>query len=362
MLLLHNNSVLEGAVVRTESSFAVRDDRGNVRYVSPSQVAHRCDTISQAYRWKRRRIDRDDVRGHVRLAQWCLKNDLGHEATNELLHVSSIAPAHSSIRALERQLKNYYNAKSHADPPPKASGAPSVANVSYQKPLTPAAPRARERVQPPEDLRPLVVAEFKRSVQPILINRCGQIACHGAATKSDFRLNLHRNRAVDRRMTIQNLEVVMSHLDRAQLERSKLLTKSRIPHATMRRPAIGTHEFEIYQALLTWAKNATDDASQNTVEPAEKPATNGFTPAGQMLEAHRAKVDLEPLDESDPEFDEPITLVDPSQADDGETDSQDANDSSSASDGNTTPSTSDQSSSDDPFDPAAFNRRHAKRQ
>ena len=154
----------------------------------------------------------------------------------------------------------------------------------------------------------------------------------------------------------------MSHLDRAQLERSKLLTKARIPHATMRRPAIGTHEFEIYQALLTWAKNATDDASQNTVEPAEKPVTNGFTPAGQMLEAHRAKVDLEPIDESDPEFDEPITLVDPSQAEDGETDLQDANDSLSASDGNTTPSTSDQSSSDDPFDPAAFNRRHAKRQ
>ncbi len=161
---------------------------------------------------------------------------------------------------------------------------------------------------------------------------------------------------------MRNLEEVMSHLDRAQLDRSELLTKARIPHADMRKPAIGTHEFEIYRALLSWAENATEDASQNTVEAAEKPTVNGFTPASQMLEAHRAKTKLDPIDASDPQFDEPITLVNPTQQGDVENGSPDSSASQTGSGGIASPSTSDQSSSDDPFDPAAFNRQHAKRQ
>lgn len=167
-------------------------------------------------------------------------------------------------------------------------------------------------------------------------------------------------------MTAQNLAEVMSFLDRAQLERSKLLEKARTPHATMRTPAIGTHEFHIYESILDWARIAIDDADQNTVAPVAKPKGNSFTPASQMLEAHRAKASLGTDDQVGADFEKRITLIDPSAGEDQSVTpenvvaSENTEKPVSDSHGDSSPTSKQQTPASDPFDPAVFNQRHGK--
>jgi hypothetical protein len=349
-LLLHNDNIIEGTVVRTDGDFAVRDDRGNVRYVATTQVQYRCPTRAEAYRWKRRRIERNDVRGHIRLAQWCLTNDLPHEASDQLLHLSSIAPDHAAIQTIERRLLNFYR-----DAP---GDSQTVLPVVYQQPLK------KQQKQRPRELPDAVVAEFKRSVQPVLVNRCGQIACHGSAATSDFQLSIHRNRVLGREMTTRNLYLVTSYLDQPNVEKSSFLKLARTVHGPMRQPAIGSHEFEIYQNLLKWAKTVVSDTAQNSIDgstqrttPDESPNVVP-TPAQRMLTAHTEGVTE--LDESSP-----IILVDPSELEVGST-----NDTENFAPDATQPipavsdepSTQSTDESDLLFDPEAFNQRYFPKQ
>jgi hypothetical protein len=57
---------------------------------------------------------------------------------------------------------------------------------------------------------PEVVAQFTRSVQPLLLNRCAAGACHGGPTSPPPRLQRPVSRSsIDRRTTLANLEAVL---------------------------------------------------------------------------------------------------------------------------------------------------------
>lgn len=345
VLLLHNDNIVEGTVVRTDSDFAVRDDRGNVRYVATTQVMYRCRTRSEAYRWKRRRIERTDVRGHIRLAQWCLSNKLPHEASDQLLHLTAIAPNHASLRMIERRLRNY-----HRDSQVRSQ---TVLPVAYQKPIRDEPPATR-------DISDAVVAEFKRSVQPILVNRCGQIACHGSGSESDFRLNIHRNRVLGRELTTRNLHLVSTFVEPENVENSRFLRFARTQHGPMRSPPIGPHEFDMYQNLLRWAKKIGADGEENTIPANDDISTERTasdvvpSPAERLLASQEKRTD-DSLDDSLNAGS--VVLIDPTIPTDSE--SSDGIGPAVRSNGPAPPEPKPAASNKttDPYDPEAFNAK-----
>jgi len=364
VLLLHNDNLIEGSIVRTDDDLAVTDERGNVRYIPETQVQFRAPRRLEIYRWKQRRIDRDDVRNHIRLAQWCLSNELPHEAADELLHLSSLDPDNPAIRAIGRRLTNYRSASEKQ--------SQTILPVAYQKPVDQSPVAAIPRELPEE-----VMADFKRTVQPILVNRCGQLACHGSGATSDFQLSVLRSRVLGREMTTRNLTRVINQLDANQLNQSPLLKMARTAHGPMKDPAIGTHEFAMYQSLLAWARIVVNDAEENSIDAvlaadsassssetksplirnssrSRRSVANSAAPtaAARMLAekvgAEEFGHDIEQFDD-DSEF-EQIILVDPSVSDEeaeNEPDFDEATDDSHPE--------SDRSESGDPFDPNIFN-------
>lgn len=61
------------------------------------------------------------------------------------------------------------------------------------------------------DHPPEVVAQFTRSVQPLLLNKCAMGACHGGPTSAAPRLQRPASRnAVDRRTTLANLDAFLA--------------------------------------------------------------------------------------------------------------------------------------------------------
>ncbi|MCA9212523.1 MAG: hypothetical protein KDB27_05635 [Planctomycetales bacterium] len=347
VLLLYNQNLVKGAIVRTEENYVVRDDNGNVRYVPYTQVERRCKDAFEAYRWKHRRIDRGDVRGHIRLAQWCIQHDLKHEAANQLLHISKISPGNGAIRALERRLL----ANVHGTQTVVAANQESPFQTVAYSPTKPSVPVAVRTTDSLDGVPGAVVSEFKRSVQPIFVNRCGQAACHGSATQSDFKLSVHRNRVFGREMTGRNLEIVLSHLENGPLERSKLLKMARTPHGPLRAAPIGTHEFEMYKTIVSWAQKAVNE-KRATVQPASLPTpitSNSKSPptvarVTSVLPANHADNNE---DSSDRDDIGQVSLLDPTVDD-----VPISNESSS-------PIESDPPTQADPFDPSVFNKNRS---
>jgi len=88
---------------------------------------------------------------------------------------------------------------------------PAIAHTAALLWLVTCAAAAAAADQPPEVVAsPEVVAQFTRSVQPLLLNRCAAGACHGGPTSPPPRLQRPVSRgSIDRRTTLANLEAVL---------------------------------------------------------------------------------------------------------------------------------------------------------
>jgi hypothetical protein len=261
VVVLHNESVIQGHVDKYRDRLIVSNGPWYVVRVPMADVDFVAPDLAAAFRIKQSRIGQRDFARHLRLAQWCLRHDLDRFAADQLQLLKQLDPLHPSITALQQQLS-----REAGDMPVLGEPAPirPAAVAQSASPLTP-------------DLPPVSrdsVAEFTRTIQPLLLNRCGQTTCHGSAAHNGFQLLRLKASGVARQdVTMRNLRAAMAQIDPANPQQSSLLDRAQRPHGKGGQFPFGPHESRQYQRLLDWVNQATGAETTQSGEPDASLAT-----------------------------------------------------------------------------------------
>lgn len=325
VLLLKHGGLLGGRVIEDEQSFLVQGEGQEYR-IDKSRVAGKFADRRGAYEWLLAKLEASGapVEARLRLAEWCLSNDLPESAEQQLAAVLRVSPDHPRVSQLRTRLAQYVEqapssiARAAAEPPDLAPTPRGVQQASY------AAPSDRQLLVPPSEL-----SEFTRRVQPLLVNNCTTSGCHLPTTEgepSPHTFTLDRSLLhgyADARSTEANLRSVLALIDATDAEASPLIAAATGPHAGVQAFA-GTRREEWLVRLQEWVQRIVDantepqpnegpirDAAvapasfEAEVEPAQqlplpttvrpqRPEPNPLSPA--------AAESFQPRDEFDPEL------------------------------------------------------------
>jgi hypothetical protein len=280
VLLLHDGGVLAGRISRRADRYLVTLDHGEIS-VSASQVALTARSLDDAYDQQRRLMSRPTAEAHLRLAEWCLRNNLGPQAAQGLVDARGLDPRDPKLTLLERRLAALSAVGS------RQKTLPAEAKSSDAMP-----DNELERLGGLADSLPAgTLEQFTRKVQPVLVNSCTTAGCHEAGGAQTFQLD----RAVlhglsNRRSTLRNLEATLALVDRDVPQQSGLLTVPRRIHGGMAQPVLGPRQDQLFKHLNDWVTMVTGSDSPADAVLAAAPTTPGSTysrPSGRLVEPIR---------------------------------------------------------------------------
>jgi len=262
VLVLQSGQVIEGEISLTNGVYTVKVvENGELRFRRKAVRLHR-QTMDQAYLAMRDELPPGDAAARLKLAGWCLKNDLPARAADQLLAISIEDPGNAQAGYLERRLQSRELA-----PPPVV--------VSQLPPATADNPETAA-----QDLTASQLTEFSTTIQPVLLNTCATSTCHGGRGKTT--LVLIRPSAaglLGARHTRRNLARIRPYL---QFEGggTKLLSAARTPHAAASAPL--NSESPQFKALQQWVNSLAwiqeaQSSGQLSASPAAEP---GALPPG----------------------------------------------------------------------------------
>jgi hypothetical protein len=249
LIVLRSGKVLEGTIRVVNGGYEIDSNGGRV-FLADSFIWLTAESREDAYRIIRERIPEATADGHVRIAHWCIENHLHSAARGELRSALRLEPQHRDARAMLRMLEP-------ASPKPSdASGAGGALPGD---------------VQTLGDLSPTAAREFVTRIQPLLVNRCGNAACHGKASGQSFTLrSVRAGSAGYKGLTGQNLDAVRAQIHGGAAESSPLLVAAgQTGHGGTRKPLFPgpTGEAQL-RSLAAWVRtvartaplaNAADD-------------------------------------------------------------------------------------------------------
>lgn len=257
-LLLKSGAVLEGRVTFAHDRYCVEDAQGK-SWVHLSEAAMLCMDKTECFTRQQARIADEDASGHLRLADWCLRNNMPGFAKAELAYAKSIQPRHPKLRDIEVRI-------AHLAAAPRDDAAvrqTSTAVVERADPL------AKVR----QTFGPRAVDEFVERTQMQLVNHCGTSACHGGRQVSSFRLlGLPRGRRPSIRQSVANFESVLTVIDLENPEKSTLLTMALARHGSAATPPWPSADDPDYKLLREWVESLDKSESHASANEGERPA------------------------------------------------------------------------------------------
>lgn len=256
VVVLRDGGVLAGRISRRADRYVVTLAHGEIS-LPASQVELVADSPRDAYEQQRRLVSHPTVETHLRLAEWCLRNNLGPQAARELVDARGLDPRHPKLALLERRL--------------------AVLGAAHPGGEAAAAETAPPDTSPRDELDRLAklagslpdgtLEEFTRKVQPVLVNSCTTSGCHQPESKQSFQLNRAMLHGLsNRRSTLRNLEATLELVDRSAPQESALLTVPHRAHGGMDRPVFGPRQDQLYEHLAQWVAAVTESTTVD--EPA----------------------------------------------------------------------------------------------
>lgn len=375
-LLLKNDRLLLGQVTIRGDFYQVKIADQSQVSLPRAQVAFVGQGTADVYRFKLNAIGQLSPGDHFKLTRWCLLNGLLLEAVNHYQHVAEKAKDHPRVKQLSIELRNklleqpdfraYLGLAPLENPSKNEKKESSIANnLSTDRTPGNASVVSASVASDKTLLHPEIAARFSQRVQPILMNRCSQAACHGVRSQSQLKLNEPYAREFSR-ISSQNLKSALAQVSLDSKAVSPLLKYATTAHGIQRLPAISVTETQLLNELGNWIRlvqnpvvNAVAtqsgfaDRQDQAVVPSKASQFVPFHPATTLIPVQRGASGLRqvPRDESRfPAGDEP-TLE--------EIDALDRELSRIL--GESVPSSSEPTSSKrvDPFDPEEFNRQSA---
>ncbi len=286
VLLRKTGRVLSGIVEPRGESIRIAIAENSSVTLPLSQVQHIAPDLDGLYRFKLKKIHTGYHGDHYLLAKWCLTNSLLSEAADHYQAAKKLKPNSPHVQRLAVDLKN----KMLAEPafrlylrlPPMASGSTTAMAASKRSTLPPSDPRSKVATVSYETLvgNPVVATQFAQHIQPILMNRCSQAACHGYASKNDFKL-LELSRKDHRQLTEKNMKSVLRFVAADDSNDSALLELATKAHGIQPRPGIEVREKKLVSVLENWVKfvqNPVSSAVARNENPGNQVRTLGSVP------------------------------------------------------------------------------------
>lgn len=258
-LLLHGGHILQGEVSQVEGVYHVKTDTGEIR-IAVNRVERIFDTIEDIYRWKRTLIRVGSHSDHIQLAKWCLKFELLDLAQRELVAAELAESGTPMVDYLQRRLtaKRKAQTETHTKttrepqllaPSPTAKSFPPAPSPMVQ-------PEASTTIETLEkvvrSISPRSMAQFSRTIQPILLNNCATGGCHVGTGREKMRLNRNGlTGKAGRRVTQRNLQAAMEWITPNRPDYSPLVTIPLHPHGKRARAMVDGHREE-YRRLVYW--------------------------------------------------------------------------------------------------------------
>lgn len=254
VLVLEDGRVFQGRIETVVGGYRVTTS-GSIATIPLTKIRATAPTLHQAYLALRDQIQKPKADDHLVLAEWCLQQNLVGEARTEVAQALKLDPLRQDARLLMQQIDKLLNPEPER---PKLPTGPAMTPDGFLRPSQQTVTgMTRETHQ-----------HFVRTIQPLLLNRCGNAYCHGEAAKNDFRLqNIVQGRAGQALPSQANLDQVLKYVDRKQPEASRLLTILQDPPHEKVFP--GTRGAEQAQILTDWILALTAE----TRSPSTKPRT-----------------------------------------------------------------------------------------
>ncbi len=263
VLLLRNGQTIEGQIQRVVDHYRISTADEEL-LIRASDVQCCCRDLNEVYQRKRAGVQPGNLQEHLQLAQWCQQRELFRAAAEELAVAAQIDPNHPMIAVLQRRLTLAAQKDNGRKPVPQ-----------------PAAPTAsvRELDDMIRGMPAGTVEAFVQVVQPILMNHCMTLGCHGAASEGRLQLlRIPAGQVANRRVTERNLYAVLQCIDWDDPGRSELLRDAHVPHATAQTAAFTDRRVIQYRRLTEWvyqvAQKPIPTEAPQTQSIIERAATN----------------------------------------------------------------------------------------
>lgn len=244
VIVLEDGRVFSGTISNVAGGYRV-DWNGTYAIVPFGKVDVTAPTLHQAYLALRDRMLKPKADDHLRLAEWCLANQLIGQARSEVSRALNLEPLRPESRALMAKIDEKLN------PATESVTVPTQAAMTIDGFL-----RQDERTS--GGLTRETHQEFIRQVQPLLLNKCGNAYCHGEATKTSFRLEpIRRGRSGNRLQSDGNLDQVLKQIDQSSPAKSSLLVKVSANDTAHRDVFRGSKGTEQYQIIANWVASVS---------------------------------------------------------------------------------------------------------
>jgi hypothetical protein len=248
-LVMNNGDLVEGPISRTQTGYELAQPGGGRIFLAEPVVWFAASSRSDAYEELRKRFPDQSAGGHVALARWCLRYGLDGAAKDQLRVALTIDPDHREARNTIKLLGD--TSKAIPDPTRKASVAGD--------------PAATLGGLPAETAR-----AFVTTVQPLLVNSCGNASCHGTASKGAFTIqNVRSHNPAFKALTQRNLETVLARISSDDPAHSDIFMLPQQPgHGGSRRPILTAIQL---QKLRVWGIEAARAMPAHETSGAQQP-------------------------------------------------------------------------------------------
>jgi hypothetical protein len=259
VLVLDNDQVLEGEIVREGDRYCIRRQFGET-WVPVARARMLCDSLDELYRSMRSRTNLRDPDERLRLARWCYHRGLREQALEEVEAILQSRPQSAEAQRLQKSLLNPPAEPSPPAPPPREE-EPAEAPPSFAVTLE-------------------TLALFSSKVQPILMNKCAN--CHAAGRGGSFKLaRIFSDSASNRRATQANIAAVMGYINRDQWASSAFLIKSISIHGGPSQPPLQNRQTPTYQALEAWVQQMVADLPREASPATARTAAEAPAPLSE---------------------------------------------------------------------------------
>jgi hypothetical protein len=297
VLLLVNGQVLKGEVQEVDDGYVVRHKVG-VIHKRRRDVQGAFESLDTAYLHLKERTPENDPDERLKLALWCLSQNLKEQARAELKAVTELSPENTRAQAMLASL-DLRNAN-------KPALDQDVLRTSGQEIDTPAELRgveslrsqyARARNLGSPDIFGLPPAlaikryqEFARTVHPELQRYCAK--CHNEDFQGEFRMVAARSRRdlLDDMVLRANLDATLRLIDPDAPNRSPLLTAAGMTHGKEGKPILNGPNHPSFRVLSAWASSLKLEAAHL---PSATPSTAVRPNMGSLPTGDRAESTVE---------------------------------------------------------------------
>lgn len=379
VLLKETDRVLFGKVLQRAGFYEIEIAPNSRVSIPTGKVAQVADSLEELYQTKRAGISQTSIGDHFQLTRWCLLNGLLSHAAEHYAIVARGNASHPRVKQLgielEEQLlrdqgfRNYLGLEPLAQP----GDDPKVAVKSQADPAESSVVTA-STFETRSALHPKIAQHFADRIEPILLNRCSQAACHGVQGTSSLRL-LEPHGRTHAKTAADNLASVLKQVPNTPNQVAPLLHFATQAHGTQRAPAIAVTDAKLVQELQNWIDfvrnpvvsavattgNRPDDRHNNS---GLKPVSPGGAPLRLVPQASRKDSSNSAAKSAEPAAPQqipfpatgfPVGVHPPSAAELDALDAQLQDILGESGSGGA-------ANADDPFDPAEFNRKARREQ